>query len=641
MRIYLILFLFLFCTLCTGKLYAQNGKYNSKLNELLSIQDNGKKADSLEKFLKATLVDDPQTGKRGAKELLILAAQLNKPRQKLTAYNMLGLSLYYLGESNVGVFYLDTLLKNAKQQNDTLMQTKAFVNLGLLHERLGNYDQAYSNDLLALKAAERNNNKSAIASSSGNLGNVCVRLKKYKEAIIYLEQSAKMYNALGNKKGEANQYNSLGVVYNNQNLIDKEILYYYKAEKIYREIGSENDLATVLTNISANETEKKNYKKALDLGLEAAKLKSKFGDKHGEAVVVGNIAGIYAHLNDFENAFKSVELAEAFFKKEEDVFALAEIKKKRALINELAGNHEQATKELREFNLLKDSAIGIQTQLAVTELQQKYEVEKKDLQLKLQTSEINEQKQKSLYTKIIFSVALVAILLIALVVYIRIKQKQKIQSEIEKIKQENLLQQKEVETKEKERNRMAAELHDNVGSSVSFISVKIDWLLHHQNLNEESKKELSLLKNSAQEVMSGLRETLWTLNAKSISNFDFCDKLKVYIKKHLLCECVITDTINEEYIIPNEDVLALYRCCQEIINNINKHSKATKVCITFISDKKTKLGIITEDNGVGFTESEKEESYGLRNIKARMSKINAEVSILSKINEGTRIELKY
>jgi len=630
----------LFCAFCSNSI-AQNGKYNSELDGILSVSDPNKKIDSLEKFLKAILLNDPLTGEKGSKELISLSKQLNKTKQQLSAYNFIALSMYYNGKSETGVLYLDTLIKMSGALKDTVMLMKARTNAGMLYERLGQYDKAYSNGIIALQLSEATKTKSSIASSCGNLGNACIRLKKYNDAINFLEKAAAVYKEIGNKKGEANQYNSLGITYGNLHNANKELFYYYKAEKIYRDIKNDKDLATVLTNLAAIETKNNNYKKAIEIDLEVIELKNKFSDLHGAAVAQGNIASAYAHLNDFENAFKSVDKAESVFKKEKDVFALAETKKKRALINELAGNHEQATKELREFNILKDSAIGIQTQLAVTELQQKYEVEKKDLQLKLQTSEINEQKQKSFYSKIIFSVALIAMLLIGLIIYIRIKQKQKIQSEIEKIKQENLLQQKEVETKEKERNRMAAELHDNVGSSVSFISVKIDWLLHHQNLNEESKKELSLLKTSAQEVMSGLRETLWTLNAKSISNFDFCDKLKVYIKKHLLCECVITDTITEEYIIPNEDVLALYRCCQEIINNINKHSKATKVTIIFISDTKTKLGIITEDNGVGFTESEKEESYGLRNIKARMSKINAEVSILSKINEGTKIELKY
>ncbi|MBK7667615.1 MAG: hypothetical protein IPJ32_09915 [Sphingobacteriaceae bacterium] len=80
---------------------------------------------------------------------------------------------------------------------------------------------------------------------------------------------------------------------------------------------------------------------------------------------------------------------------------------------------------------------------------------------------------------------------------------------------------------------------------------------------------------------------------------------------------------------------------QEIINNINKHSKATTVSVKFITTFTNKFGLIIIDNGVGFVADNKEDNYGIRNLKNRMLQINAELVIKSQLNQGTTVELYY
>lgn len=192
-----------------------------------------------------------------------------------------------------------------------------------------------------------------------------------------------------------------------------------------------------------------------------------------------------------------------------------------------------------------------------------------------------------------------------------------------------------------ERTRISRDLHDNVGSMVSFITSKTDWILKNSGSNLEINKDLAEVKVSANEVMSSLRETLWTLNTKKITNIDLVDKLKVYIKKHLLINHKINDLVIDEFVLSNEVVLALYRCVQELVNNTNKHSKASKVKIEFSATNACKLMFMISDNGVGFESKEKEENYGLRNIKNRLKEINAIMKIDTKIGEGTSVIITY
>lgn len=609
---------------------------------VFALVDNNiqQKADSLEKFAKSVIFKTPAVSEKTGKELIQFSKNHQLTISLMTGYNIVGLSYYYLDNSEAGISYLDTLLKIAKQQQDTIMLNKAYNNLGMLNEQLGNFDKAFDYGIQGLKYAESLKNKTSIANSLGNLGNIAIRLKKYNEAIDFLEKSSQINKELNNKKALANQYNSLSVAFGHLNNKKKELASLLLAKKLYEELNDQQ-LSTVLTNIAANYSENKNYSEAIKINNEAKQLAKQFNQKAVLANVYANLSTCYSAIGDFSNALLNINEAEKLFKETENLFGITEVKRKRANISQQQGDFEKATQELKEYQELKDSVIGVEKQLAVIELQEKYESEKKDLQIKLQNTTIKEEQEKSFLTKVIFAVALALILLIVFIFYLNFKHKQKIRAEIEKIEAETLRKQAELEAKERERNRLAAELHDNVGSSVSFMSLKIDWLLNQKELDEENKAEITQLKETTQDVINGLRETLWTLNTKSISNIDLCDKLKVYIKKHLLSSFKIEDQLTHEFEIPNEDVLTLYRCSQEIINNINKHSKANLVVVQFLSLNPNELFLIFNDNGVGFNFVEKDESYGLRNLKARMEKINGTIEVDSELDKGTKITLHF
>lgn len=194
-----------------------------------------------------------------------------------------------------------------------------------------------------------------------------------------------------------------------------------------------------------------------------------------------------------------------------------------------------------------------------------------------------------------------------------------------------------------ERNRISRDLHDNVGSMVSFVSTKIDWVLKHKNINEDAVDDLQQVKENAHEIMLGLRETIWTLHDKIITNTDLADKLKVYIKSHLLIPYDIQDDIKSEMNMGNEVVLNIYRCCQEVVNNINKHSEATRVTIEFKNSQTTCFEMSLNDNGKGLSKEDlnKEDHYGLNNLRLRLQEVGAIIEIESSQNKGTCIKIIY
>jgi signal transduction histidine kinase len=82
----------------------------------------------------------------------------------------------------------------------------------------------------------------------------------------------------------------------------------------------------------------------------------------------------------------------------------------------------------------------------------------------------------------------------------------------------------------------------------------------------------------------------------------------------------------------------LYLIFKEAINNLCKYSKATKVEVEFILDA-TSMRMTIEDNGMGFVISELSHQGGLSNMKFRAEEFGGQLTIISELYKGTKIEL--
>ena len=194
-----------------------------------------------------------------------------------------------------------------------------------------------------------------------------------------------------------------------------------------------------------------------------------------------------------------------------------------------------------------------------------------------------------------------------------------------------------------ERERISRELHDNIGSQISFISSNSDWLID-KNQELDKNDELAQLKEinvTAKNVMMNLRETIWTLQKEEITLLEFFDKLKSYVLNilHLKPGIVFKaeEKITEDFVLTPLETLNIFRICQECITNVVKHSGADFLKIFVYSDEKS-YNILIEDNGKGFNKEQKlNDHFGLANMKYRALELNLNISIQSDAGKGTTI----
>ncbi|MBN1304384.1 MAG: PAS domain S-box protein [Anaerolineales bacterium] len=194
-----------------------------------------------------------------------------------------------------------------------------------------------------------------------------------------------------------------------------------------------------------------------------------------------------------------------------------------------------------------------------------------------------------------------------------------------------------------ERQRLARNLHDAINQSLfsaGLIAEVLPRLWHQEpDLTRQSLEDLRRLTRSAQAEMRAL---LGELRPSTLIDSDMGDLL------HLLGNALsgridipVNVTASRDVILPAEVQVALYRVCQEALNNIAKHAKASQVEI-ILKQEGPAIELCIRDNGQGFdTEKELSGHYGLEMMRERSEAAGALLSITSQINHGTELVIRW
>ncbi len=205
------------------------------------------------------------------------------------------------------------------------------------------------------------------------------------------------------------------------------------------------------------------------------------------------------------------------------------------------------------------------------------------------------------------------------------------------LKTESLIIRTIIDTQEKERSRLAKDLHDSLGQQLSAIKFFIGTLAGSL-MNEEDQAILLKSNTILTEVMTDMRNICFHLMPTTLEEFglfqavkEICSKTR-YPKK-------INFLIKESGLFPElskELEIDIYRVIQEFISNALRHGEASKISIKFNYFKKN-FKIVLSDNGKGFDHSQVQiKGMGLRNVQSRVKSHNGEIIITSEIGKGTR-----
>ncbi|WP_053992157.1 sensor histidine kinase [Mangrovimonas sp. TPBH4] len=345
-----------------------------------------------------------------------------------------------------------------------------------------------------------------------------------------------------------------------------------------------------------------NYPKALEYYRMAENMDlSKQAHKY-YLTLYKNIDSTYVELNDFKNAHK-------YFSKSDSIEKVINLKDQNASITEVEARYEN--EKLRADNLEAEAA-----------------------------------RKRNRNLSILATVLLISVAIVSFLIQKNTRRKQKLaenEKELQTQKLATVLKEQElkaidamIEGQEKERLRIANDLHDDLGGLMANVKLHFNSLNGHQNqelfertntlIDEAYNKVRSIAhaKNSGVIAKQGLLKAVQQMADK----ISYANKISIEVIDHGL-----------ENRLENSLELTIFRIIQELTTNVIKHAEASEITI-HLTNHDDSLNIMVEDNGKGFNPTKitsKSDGMGLGSIDKRVDHLHGSMAIESEPKKGTTI----
>lgn len=491
----------------------------------------------------------------------------------------------YSFESGIG--YLNKSLGYFEKAKDTIQLAHAFSDISNAFHDFGNYEKGkeYARKGLQLIAMQKESNKNVTWYLHNVLAINFDDNKEYDSAIATHLKALSF--AEKNEALLASTYNNLGNTYKKKEMLAEADTYFQKSFKIEKSLQRDYQYATLYGNLGDVALKQKNYalsRKYLDSCLFYSQ-KSGSPEKLKDAYEYNALW--YEETGDFQNALR--------YKK--------------------------------DFVTLKDSLENVAKAGIIYDAQERYESAKKDDENKI----LHIEKDKAISEKniILIASALLLSLLTALALLLYRNKLNRI-----KRKEEQNTNQALFEGEQKERIRIARDLHDSVGQMLSLAKMNLSAIS-----DEKLQATTQLIDNTITEVRSishnlipedlnfGLFAALESLTDKI--NQSGTTKMTVNIAEPI-----------GSLKFAKQNELSIYRIVQEVLGNMIRHSGANSIDLT-ITQQAQKILLSIKDNGKGMDTQNIENTKGIgwKNIKARVNLLAGEMKVQSEKLSGTQIEI--
>jgi signal transduction histidine kinase len=212
-----------------------------------------------------------------------------------------------------------------------------------------------------------------------------------------------------------------------------------------------------------------------------------------------------------------------------------------------------------------------------------------------------------------------------------------------------LLSQQLIQAQEKERRRIAQELHDSVGQSLSAIKYSLERAaeLQRQNRHGDARPLVLRTIGRVRETIKDIRSIAMDLRPSLLDDLGVASALgwlcrefaETYPQFDVLAEISATDAD-----IPDRLVTTIFRCAQELLNNVARHSKALHVSIALSKDL-ANITLTIWDDGIGLPQPDSSGSFGrghgIRNLRERAQMTGARMTLGPGARGGTHVRIDW
>ncbi|RYY56391.1 MAG: tetratricopeptide repeat protein [Chitinophagaceae bacterium] len=608
---------------------------------------------------------DPGKGKAYLHKLVNMSIAAANYDRECAAYSLL-LSIYQEeGHTDSSLYCLDGLRSVAqKAPASNKVQTNYNQAMGRYYAKKGDHKTALPFALAAVRLAEEGNiDKSHIAGQWLNAGDVYESLADYNNAMVCNLKALHFFEGAGNKLGESFCYNNIAAVYINLRQYGKALSYARKSLDLKKELGDQRSICTSLESLGniyigldSLQQALSSYRQALAISMtqkmpieeatcyfSMAKifsalrndslaivyyLKTKsLAERLGNELIAANaemeLAGLLTGRNVAHETESNLVASLRVFQNTGNLENEAANYKRLSEFYARNKKYDKALNFSTKYHAIKDSIAGAGIQLQLNTLEEKYNSDKKEKEIQLLKKDQELQKQ-TLFRQRSMSVATAILLALAVLGIALLVNRNRLRQRM-----------KELEL----RNQIAADLHDEVGSSLS--SIHILSQMASVAASEPARQDiLARMNNNALETMDKMGDIVWMIKPGENDSGGLRQRMKRLADEMAGLkgvDCIVELDELENLRLTWAQRKNIYLVFKEAIHNALKYSGATSINV-MASVQAGSLTMKITDNGRGFDPVTVRHGNGLENMQKRATELKGKLSIMSAPGAGTVVE---
>ena len=563
---------------------------------------------------------DPEKEKIHAEEALRLSQKLNYTYGITYAYRY---TAYYYNTKNqytTAISYALKALKTAEDSGDAALIAKTLGTVGRIHDDMGNYTRAltYYRKSLAINLQRRDDYE--IGYSYNALGALYYELDKMDSAIIYYKLSLAIREKMGDENAAAQSFINLGLSYQDLGQDDLAIQYFNRALPSARKINNKSRIFSLSLGLGKSYTVLGDYAKAELALMEGLQMARELGSGLDEK-------NAYSRLRDLESA---------------------------------RGNYKRALDYARLRSDLQDSLYDMGNAQQVTEMEKRYETDKKEHAIKL----LEKEKQIEEFWRVGLLTAIVSGCIAFTVIFLLQRSRNRKSRELLEV--QRVLNTKLGEV-DRAKSRFFANISHEFRTPLTLILAPLDEKLK-KPLTTEEREITALMRRNAQRLLNLVNQLLdlSRLDAGkmtlTVRPGDLNQFLKVFTASfNSLAQHKDIHFITEIQPLPDIawfDEDKLEKIITNILINAFKFTPEAGI-VTFVAwPRDNRLSIVVTDTGIGIPESEQQEIFspfyqgsrasegimegaglGLPLVKELLKVYGGHIDLTSRENHGTTVSL--
>lgn len=586
--------------LLTGKIQSQDQpKIDSLFQVLRTSKQDTNKVLLLYELSREFFNSDIVGSEKYANRALFLSQKLGYKKGIALSYSNLGIINYYKAVYNVALSYHERSLELMTEIGDKEGMAGSHNNKGAVYTQQGDYSRAIEEYLSSLQLMEEIGNQQGMGKSYNNIGLVYYLQGNYSEAKDYYGKALDIFRKDGDENRISDILNNMGIIAYEEGEYDQSLDYHTKSLERRQKTGNHRGEATSFTNIGDVYAAKEAFTKALDYQKKAFEIQEELGDKKGMLSSMKGVATVLSMTGQNEEALaymnQVLDLSSEIGAKRELRDAYNDISK--IYIN--MGDYQKALEYKSQYAQMKDTLFSEQTMEIATNMEARFENEKKakEIEILKQENQIQELELGRNRILIFSSVGGLILALISIFIFARVNRDKRKAMELLQKQNENIMRQKE------EKEVLLKEIHHRVKNNLQVINS----LIRLQCAYTDDEEALELFDECQNRIISMalIHEKMY--EAHDLSNINIQDYV-TQLAQNLLRSYRLNQRINLDINVKIkhlslDTLVPLGLLLNELISNSLKHAFEGKeegtITVRLDQNESGLFDLLIGDNGVG------------------------------------------